>query len=71
MNVDRFIRMRDLPDIVGLRRTAIEQLIEQGKFPRPIPLTDAEHRGAKAWSAKEVAEWQEARKACRDGGEAR
>jgi prophage regulatory protein len=60
--LQRFVRKGDLPDYVGLRRTTIEELIKQGRFPKPIKLTER----AVAWSEQELIEWQQERIAARD-----
>jgi prophage regulatory protein len=60
--LQRVIRKKQLPEFVGLRRTAIDDLIRAGKFPRPIPL------GARTvgWLESEILEWQAVRIAKRD-----
>lgn len=61
--LQRVIRLRDLPDFVGLRRTAIEGLIAAGKFPKPIRLSER----SMAWVENDLIAWQQARIAERDG----
>lgn len=58
---DKIIRLKDLPDYVGLRRTQIEHWIEKGLFPKPIKLG----LRAKGWLASEIAAWQHGRIAAR------
>jgi prophage regulatory protein len=55
--LQRVIRKKQLPEFVGLRRTAIDDLIRAGKFPRPIPL------GARTvgWLEADLIAWQVAR----------
>ena len=60
----RVIRKADLPAFVGMRRSAIENLVKEGKFPKPIPLNDAGN--AVAWLESEVIAWQQRRIALRD-----
>jgi prophage regulatory protein len=62
---DRIIRKADLPKFVGLRRTQIETLIARGEFPKPVRLSER----AVGWVGSELAEWQRARIAERDGGD--
>lgn len=57
--LNRMIRLADLPQYVGLQRTQIDQLIAAGEFPKPIKLSDTGR--AKAWLECEVLEWQNAR----------
>lgn len=54
--LQRFIRLADLPNYVGLKRTQIYELIKQNKFPKPIALTDS--GAAKAWLESEILAWQ-------------
>jgi prophage regulatory protein len=61
--VQRIIRLRDLPTYCGLQRTVIEGLIAAGQFPKPIKLSAR----ANGWLEDEVAAWQRARIAARDG----
>jgi len=61
--LQRVIRLRDLPDFVGLRRTAIEGMIAEGKFPKPIRLSER----SMAWVESDLIAWQQERIAERDG----
>ena len=65
----RIIRMRDLPDYVGLKRTQIEELIKRGEFPKPVPLSDTGR--AKGWLEHELISWQQERLAARERKEGR
>jgi prophage regulatory protein len=58
----QIIRQSELEQFVGLRRSQIQELIDQGKFPRPIRLSTRR----KAWLACEIAHWQDQRIAERD-----
>ena len=62
----RIIRKRDLPAFTGLQRTAIEDLIKRGEFPRPIPLSDTGR--AVGWIEDELIAWQRKLLARRDVG---
>jgi prophage regulatory protein len=64
-HLHRIIRLRDLSDFVGLKRTQIDALIIRGEFPRPIKLND--NGRAKGWLEAELIAWQQARIAARDG----
>lgn len=55
----RLIRLADLPQFVGLRRTQIGELIKSGQFPKPIPLSDTGR--AKAWLESDIRDWQNRR----------
>jgi prophage regulatory protein len=63
--LQRIIRLRELPDYVGLKRTQIDELIQRGEFPKPIPLSDTGR--AKGWLESEILVWQAHRLAARDG----
>jgi prophage regulatory protein len=62
--LQKLIRKADLPQYTGLQRTTIAELIKDGKFPKPIQLTD-EGRTL-AWLECEVLAWQASRIAQRD-----
>jgi prophage regulatory protein len=61
--LNRIIRKKELPKFTGLQRTAIDNLIRIGSFPRPIPLG----KRSVGWLESEVLAWQEERIALRDG----
>jgi predicted DNA-binding transcriptional regulator AlpA len=42
----RIIRLRELPNFVGLRRTQIDELIKRGEFPRPLNGKVDRHTGS-------------------------
>jgi prophage regulatory protein len=63
-HLHRVIRLRDLPDYVGLKRTQIDALIIRGEFPRPIKLNESGR--AKGWLEHELVAWQQERIAARD-----
>jgi prophage regulatory protein len=63
-HLHKVIRLRDLPDFVGLKRTQIDALISEGEFPKPIKLNDAGR--AKGWLEHELIAWQQERIAKRD-----
>ncbi len=58
---DRFMRLPEVMEQVGYRRSAIYQLVQKGEFPAPCPL------GARAvgWLQSEVSRWLAARVAAR------
>jgi prophage regulatory protein len=60
--LQRVIRLAELPAYTGLRRSQIDALIARGEFPRPVKLSTRR----KAWLESEVAAWQGARIAERD-----
>ncbi len=61
MEPQKIIRLADLPDYVGLKRSQIQALIERGEFPRPVKLSARRI----AFLASEIAEWQAKRIAMR------
>jgi prophage regulatory protein len=63
-HLHKIIRLRELPDYVGLKRSQIDALIIKGEFPRPIKLSDGGR--AKGWLEHEIIAWQQERLAKRD-----
>ena len=62
--VQRIYRRNQLPDITGYSAVYIHELVEAGKFPRPIPLSGGRAVG---WLEGDIAKWQQERIAERDG----
>jgi prophage regulatory protein len=58
----KIIRLADLPQYCGLKRTQIETLIAAGKFPKPVKLSDRR----KGWLESELITWQQSRIAGRN-----
>jgi prophage regulatory protein len=56
---DTMLRLAGVEGLVGLRKSTLYRLIQEGKFPRGIRLSAR----ATAWSLKDVSAWIEARKA--------
>lgn len=56
-NVTRFIRLPELLSMIGLSRTRVYELIEQGSFPQQVKLSSR----AVAWSQEQVMEWMSRR----------
>jgi prophage regulatory protein len=61
--VQRIYRLHQLPEITGYSIHYIHELIEAGKFPRPIPLGGGRAVG---WLENDLREYQAARIAERD-----
>jgi predicted DNA-binding transcriptional regulator AlpA len=62
--LNRIYRLRDLPEFVGLRRTQINELIQLGQFPSPVPLSDSGR--AIGFLETDLIAWQNARIAARN-----
>jgi prophage regulatory protein len=60
----RLLRLWDVEEFAGLKRTQIWEHVAKGEFPRPLKLTESGR--AIAWDEAELIEWREARKAVRD-----
>jgi len=60
--LQRIIRKKDLPDFVGLKRTAIDDAIRRGDFPKPIQLGPR----AVGWTHQDLLRWQAEKIAQRD-----
>jgi prophage regulatory protein len=55
LNPSRLVRLRELRAIVGLSRTTIFRMVNEGRFPKPVKLSTH----ASAWRMAEVLAWQE------------
>ena len=55
----RFLRLPDVLQQIGLKRTQTYELIKRGQFPRPIPL--CENGRAVGWNSDDVEAWIESR----------
>jgi prophage regulatory protein len=62
MPVKKFLRRRAVEMAVGLKHSAIYELMGDGLFPKPVQISP----GAVAWVEDEIAEWQQQRVAERD-----
>ena len=60
----RIVRMKDVYEFCGLRRTALQKEIAAGRFPAPFALTPGGR--AKAVSESELVAWQQDRLAARE-----
>jgi prophage regulatory protein len=60
--LNRIIRKKQLADFVGLRRTAVDDAIKRGDFPRPIKIGPR----AVGWLEEDIAQWQHGLIAKRD-----
>lgn len=58
----RLLRLPTVTERVGLKRTAIYDMIRAGKFPKPVPLNDK----SVGWLESEINEWIAERVAVRD-----
>jgi predicted DNA-binding transcriptional regulator AlpA len=61
--LDRFVNEPAARAAAGVKsRSTLQSMIEEGLFPKPIRVS----RGRVAWSALEIAAWQQARMKERD-----
>ena len=60
----KLLRLPAVLELVGLKRTQLDEAIRRGEFPKPIKLTDTGR--ARAWLEEELEEWREARAAKRN-----
>ena len=63
--VRRFLRIRQVEDLVGKRKSSIYADIAKGSFPAPVPLGDARNSPV-VWPEDEIAAWQAKQLARRD-----
>jgi len=61
--LERVYKLKELPQFVGLRATAIHRMIRDGEFPKPIRIT--KDRRAIGWLESDLRQWQQARAAAR------
>jgi predicted DNA-binding transcriptional regulator AlpA len=60
----RILREPEVLAASGYRKTQLDVLIQQGKFPKPIKLSEGGR--ARGWFEDEIIQFQEARRAERD-----
>lgn len=59
-DIDRFLRIREVEELVGLRKSSIYARIAQNEFPRPVPLGDSRNSPV-GWPQSEIVAWQTGR----------
>ena len=62
--IDTILRWSDIKKVTGLGRTTVHSMVRQGKFPKPIKLS--ENGRASGWISSEVQKWLDSRLAARD-----
>jgi prophage regulatory protein len=55
--MERFLRIQEVQQRTGLKKSTLYLYIKQGRFPKPVPVTDR----LVAWPESEVQAWIEAR----------
>jgi prophage regulatory protein len=55
--MDRLLRLPEVQEITGYKRSSIYKKIEDGTFPRPVPLGNK----AVGWIAREIEAWVQSR----------
>jgi prophage regulatory protein len=63
--LETFHRLAAVEMITGIKRTKIREMMAAGAFPQPVSLSD--NGRAIAWLESELASWQRARIAKRQG----
>jgi predicted DNA-binding transcriptional regulator AlpA len=61
--LERWLRKSEVLELTTLRKTALEKMVREGRFPPPVPLNEAHNRVA--WPASEVIAWQQKQLAVR------
>jgi prophage regulatory protein len=64
--IQAILRRSRVEELTGLSRSTIYELMENGKFPRPISIGAGRAVG---WLEDEIVQWQKARIAARDGAQ--
>lgn len=54
---ERIYRLNELADLIGLGRSTIYRMMDDGDFPKPIHLT----RKTVGWRASEITAWLDSR----------
>ena len=54
---DRLMRRREVEKILGISRSSIYRLMQEGRFPRPVRIGPAAVR----WRASDITAWLESR----------
>jgi prophage regulatory protein len=62
--LNRLYRHKEMLQFVALKKTQLAELIREGKFPKPIQLTDGGR--AIAWLESDLIAWQNGRIAARN-----
>jgi predicted DNA-binding transcriptional regulator AlpA len=52
---DRFLRLKDVLQVVPLGRSTVWKMVAEGKFPQPVKLTPR----TTAWRESEVLRWMD------------
>jgi len=55
---EKLLRLRQVAELTGLKRTSIYNAIKSGEFPRPVFIGQR----AVTWRATEVAKWIDSRR---------
>lgn len=63
MNIDTFIKRKEIPNHLPIGDTKLKEMIKAGKLIKPITIDDY---CEELFSLKELSEWMEAQKAKRD-----
>jgi prophage regulatory protein len=58
----KLLKLKNVIEITGVSRSHIYALAQEGRFPKPVKLTER----SSAWVASEVQEWIESRIQARD-----
>lgn len=59
MNTERLLRLQDVMDITGCKRSKLYDLVARGLFPRPVKVDTCVHwpeSRVRAWVADRIAE---------------
>lgn len=54
-NKDRFIRLKEVEELTGLKRATIYLYMKQGKFPQNVPLFG----NSVGWLESEIKQWMQ------------
>lgn len=63
MNMDKFIKRKEIPNHIPIKETKLKAMIKAGKLIKPITIDDYNEE---LFSLIELSEWMEAQKVKRD-----
>jgi prophage regulatory protein len=65
------LRLPEVSQRTGVKRTTIKELVRRGLFPRPVKISPETNARAEGWSSWEVFDWNVERIMHRDAAEAK
>ncbi len=54
---EKLIRLSQVEDLIGCKKTKIYEMVKSGDFPRPIALCTGNTRPTRRWALSHVQRW--------------